>query len=133
MRIQAEACAGLSPEDETLQFYFKGVKLKGSADRLSCLGCTLLYSSLEVGHPEPDEMVRALAESWREMRQAGYRVNDINGFTLGMNVGDSGKFNSLAMELMDLPLPKAYRMQLLEVFSSFDEHLHRRWPRDFQP
>jgi len=125
MRIQAEACAGLSPEDETLQFYFKGVKLKGSADRLSCLGCTLLYSSLEVGHPEPDEMVRALAESWREMRQAGYRVNDINGFTLGMNVGDSGKFNSLAMELMDLPLPKAYRMQLLEVFSSFDEHLHR--------
>lgn len=125
MRIQAEACAGLSPEDETLQFYFKGVRLKGGTDRLSCLGCTLLYSSLEVGHPNPDEMVAALSESWREMRQAGYRVSEINGFTLGMNLHDGGKFNSLAMELMDLPLPKAYRMQLLEVFSSFDEHLHR--------
>ncbi|MGN1306787.1 MAG: winged helix-turn-helix domain-containing protein [Faecousia sp.] len=125
MRIQQEACAGISPEDETLRFYFKGVKLKGSAERLSCLGCTLLYSSLEVDHPDPDDMVKAISTSWHEMRAAGYRVDEINVFTLGMHVGDSGKFKSLAKELMDLPLPKAYRMQLLEVFSSFDEHLYR--------
>ena len=43
-RIQAEVCAGLNPLDEVIQFYFRGVPLEGVPDRLSCLGCTLLYS-----------------------------------------------------------------------------------------
>lgn len=125
MRIQAEACAGLSTEDETLQFYFKGVKLKGDANRLSCLGCTLLYSSLEVGCSDPEEMVDSLSRSWHAMREAGYRINGIDGFSLSLDTGGASKFKSLATELLDLPLPKTYRMQLLEVFSSFDEHLRR--------
>ena len=59
-RIQAEVCAGLNPLDEVIQFYFRGVPLEGVPDRLSCLGCTLLYSFLEIDHPQPEEYVHAL-------------------------------------------------------------------------
>lgn len=35
--IQEAACAGLSPEDRQLQFYFRGFPLFGVAERLFCL------------------------------------------------------------------------------------------------
>lgn len=124
-RIQEAACAGISPEDPAVSYYFRGVRLEGESNRLSCLSCTLLYSSLELGCSGVDEMVQALSRDWHDMRREGYRVEEIDGFSVSMEPKACEDYPSLALELVDLPAPKVYRMQLLEVLSAFDEHLER--------
>lgn len=124
-RIQAEVCAGLDPLDEVIQFYFRGVPLEGVSGRLSCLGCALLYSFLEVDHPQPDDFVRAMKQDWHALCESGFHVEGINGFSLSLEPAPGGKLLSLARELTALQVPALYRMQLLEVFSAFDQHLER--------
>lgn len=122
--IQAEACAGLSLEDEQLQFYFRGVPLEGTYGRTSCLGCCLLYSSLEIASSGVEEMQQALSAAWADHRERGYRINGIDAFSIGMEpTEDRAQFTSLSKEIAWLPVPQAYQMQLLEVFSAFDQHL----------
>ena len=124
-RIQAEACAGLDPLDEVVQFYFRGVPLEGVSGRLSCLGCALLYSFLEIDHPQPDEFVQAMKLDWHALCKTGFHVEGIDGFSLSFEPTPGGKFLSLARELAALQVPALYRMQLLEVFSAYDQHLER--------
>lgn len=125
-RIQKEACAGLSPEDERLQFYFRGVPLEGTRGRPSCLGCCLLYSSLEITCSDAEEMRLALSAAWADHRARGYRVNGIDAFSISMEPSEDGKrFSSLSEEIAWLPVPQSYQMRLLEVFSAFDYHLER--------
>ena len=124
-RIQAEVCAGLNPLDEVIQFYFRGVPLEGVPDRLSCLGCTLLYSFLEIDHPQPEEYVHALEADWHSLCQYGFHVEGINGFSLSFDPAPAGKLFSLAREMEDLRIPSLYRMQLLEVFSNFNRHVEQ--------
>lgn len=122
--IQAQACADLNPEDEQLQFYFRGVPLEGTHGRASCLGCCLLYSSLEIASPGVEEMRQALSAAWTDHREKGYRVNGIDAFSISMEPVEDGKqFSSLSKEISWLPVPSDYQMQLLEVFSAFDQHL----------
>ncbi len=124
-RIQAEVCAGLDPLDEVTQFYFRGVPLEGVSGRFSCLGCALLYSFLEIDHPQPDDFVRAMERDWRALCESGFHVEGIDGFSLSFEPAPGGKLLSLARELTALQVPALYRMQLLEVFSAFDQHLER--------
>lgn len=124
-RIQAEACAGLDPLDEVVQFYFRGVPLEGVSGRLSCLGCALLYSFLEIDHPQPDEFVQAMKLDWHALCKTGFHVEGIDGFSLSFEPAPGGKFLSLARELAALQVPALYRMQLLEVFTAYDQHLER--------
>ena len=124
-RIQAEACAGLDPLDELTQFYFRGVPLEGVSGRLSCLGCALLYSFLEIDHPQVDDFVRSMEADWRALCESGFHVEGIDGFSLSFEPALAGKLLSLARELAALQVPPLYRMQLLEVFSAFDRHLER--------
>lgn len=123
-KIQEQACAGLSLEDEQLQFYFRGVPLEGSQGRASCLGCCLLYSSLEIAASGVDEMRQALSEAWAYHREKGYRINGIDQFSISMEPsGDGKQFTTLSEEISWLPVPQIFKMQLLEVFSAFDQHL----------
>ena len=122
-RIQAEACAGLDPLDELTQFYFRGVPLEGVSGRLSCLGCALLYSFLEIDHPQVDDFVRSMEADWRALCESGFHVEGIDGFSLSFEPALAGKLLSLARELAALQVPPLYRMQLLEAFSAFDTYL----------
>ena len=124
-RIQAEACTGLDVLDELTQFYFRGVPLEGVSGRLSCLGCALLYSFLEIDHPQVDDFVRSMEADWRALCESGFHVEGIDGFSLSFEPAPAGKLLSLARELAALQVPPLYRMQLLEVFSAFDRHLER--------
>ena len=124
-RIQAEACTGLDALDELTRFYFRGVPLEGVSGRLSCLGCALLYSFLEIDHPQVDDFVRSMEADWRALCESGFHVEGIDGFSLSFEPAPAGKLLSLARELAALQVPPLYRMQLLEVFSAFDRHLER--------
>ena len=121
--IRTAACAGLDQSDGRLQFYFRGVPVEGIAERLSCLGCCLLYYSTEVTHPDADDMTRALSETWNRHRRERYAINGIDPFTLNAAPAENGSFTSLSGEISRLPVPAAYRLQLVEVFSAFEEHL----------
>lgn len=79
-RIQAEACAGLDPLDELTQFYFRGVPLEGVSGRLSCLGCALLYSFLEIDHPQVDDFVRSMEADWRALCESGFMWRELMAF-----------------------------------------------------
>lgn len=121
--IRAEACRGLSPEDSRLQFYFRGVPVDGIAERLSCLGCCLVYSSVEVASPDVDDMGRALSESWARRRREHYRINGLDPFSLNIDPVEDDSFSTLSGEIARLSAPAAYKLQLVEVFSNFDRHL----------
>lgn len=121
--IQASACSGVSPDDPSLQYYFNGVPLEGEFDRSSCLGCSLLYSSMELAHPDVDDMVAALSKNWHSLRQENYRIDGINGYSLSLEQIGSGKYLSLSQEIGELQVPQHYQMQLLEAFLTFDESL----------
>ncbi|MGM9641002.1 MAG: winged helix-turn-helix domain-containing protein [Faecousia sp.] len=123
-RIQAIACATIDPEDELVQYYFQGVPLEGFSGRLSCLGCVMLYSSLPVGCSRPEDYAAFIREAWRTRMDSGFHVDGIDGFTLSLEPAE-GKPMSLAKELSVLQAPELYKMQLLEVFSAFDQHLEQ--------
>ncbi len=123
--IQREACAGLDPLDETLQFYFRGVPLEGVSDRLSCLGCVLLYSFLEIDRPKVDEYAQSLKADWRALCETGFHVEGIDGYSLSLNPAPGRKLLSLSKELAALQVPPLYRMQLLEVMTAFDQHVEQ--------
>ena len=122
--IQDQACAGIDPAGETAQYYFRGVPLEGVANRLSCLGCAILYSSLSVDCSDPAAYAAAARAYWHDRRAAGLRVDGIDCFSLILEEAQE-KTISLAKELLALQVPELYRLQLLEVFSAFDWHLDR--------
>lgn len=124
-RIQSQACAGIAPDDEWVLFYFRGVALEGVSGRLSCLGCNLLYSHLAVEAAEIDDYCAAARTKWAEIRKTGQKVNGIDGFSLSFDASPNEKEISLSRMLMELHVPALYQMQLLEVFSAFDEHICR--------
>lgn len=124
VRIQAAACAGLSPQDPVLEFYFHGVPLEGEQIRKSSLGCCLLYSSMELSCSNIDDMARALSQSWHSRRRSQYRISGIDSFSIGLEQSEHDCF-LLSQEIAELPVPQNYRMQLLEVLLAFDEHLTR--------
>lgn len=124
-KIQAAACESLSPDDPLLQYYFKGVPLEGLAGRDSCLGCSLVYSTLQLSHPAVDDMVEALSAAWHKMREENYRVDGIDSFSLNLEPAEHGGFQPLSQELAELPVTQTYRMQLLETFLTFDESLRK--------
>lgn len=121
--IQKTACAGLSPEDSRLQFYFRGVPLEGESRRLSCVGCCLLYSAVEVAYPAPEDMVRALSEGWARRRAEHYRINGISPFSLNIDLTDDNTFSTISEEIEKLPVSPTYKMRLVEAFSAYEFHV----------
>ncbi|MGM9553266.1 MAG: ArsR/SmtB family transcription factor [Faecousia sp.] len=124
-KLRQEACDGLNPEDKALQYYFQGVPVDGVPERLSCPGCCILYQSLELGHPEPEDMVQALSQNWRHTQETNCTVSGIGGFSIGFEPNPQESFSSLAESMEKLPVPSAYQMRLLEVYSAYDLHLNR--------
>lgn len=121
-KIQTEACAGLVRDDKELQFYFHGVPLDSRARRMSCLACSLLYTSLDVSCSGVDDMLDSLKKSWVQLKKP-LRVSDISGFTLRFEEADS--FLTLSEEIGKLPIPQSYQIQLVDVYSSYNWHLDR--------
>ena len=123
-QLLTRASGWIDPADELVQYYFHGVPLVGFTNRLSCLGCAVLYSSLPVDCSRPGDYAASIREAWHTLEEAGYCVDGIDGFSLNL-VPSEGKPVSLAKELSALEVPELYKMQLLEVFTAFDFHAER--------
>jgi len=121
-KIQDTACAGLKREDKELQFYFHGVSLDSRERRMSCLGCSLLYTTIDVSCSGVDDMLASLHQSWHQKKWP-LRVLEINGFSLDFRETDD--FTTLSQEITKLPVPQNYQIQLVDVYSSYDWHLDR--------
>lgn len=123
-RIQDAACTGISPDDPLIKFYFQGTPVEGESARLSCLGVSLLMVDLEISQPSVDGMVQALRRSWHSIREQRSHIAGIDGYSLDFDPSD-GTVASLSQEISTLSVPVAYQMELIEVFSGYDEHLSR--------
>ena len=124
-RIRSAACTGIDPEDKRMQFYFQGVPLEGIPERMSCLGVGLLHQTLELGHPDPEDMVQALLEDWKEYAKCGFHIGGIGPFTFNTKENTPKTFCSLAESLERLPIPVSYQMRILEVYSAYEFHLRQ--------
>lgn len=122
--IREAVCRPLDLENEELQFYFKGVPVDGKDQHLSCLACCMIYSTLNLGCSGVEETVRSLKNGWF-LKERPFRVCGINGTSLNLTAADAGEFTTLAREIARLPVPQAYQLQLVEVFSDFTWHLDR--------
>ncbi len=122
--IRQAVCGPLDPDDAELQFYFRGVPVEGKEKHLSCLACCMIYSTMNLGCSGVDETVRSLKSGWF-LEERPFRVGGINGISINLTSTDTGEFTTLASEISRLPVPHAYQLQLVEVFSAFTWHLDR--------
>lgn len=123
--IRKTACASIDPADRQVRLYFKGVPLEGIPERMSCLGNCILHQFLELSCPEPEDMVRQLASDWNEALEAGVYFNTVGPFSLGFKRDPEHRFETLAESIELLPLPQAYQMRLVEVYSNYEAHLRQ--------
>lgn len=123
IRIRDTVCAQLDKTDKQLRFYFQGVPLEGVPERMSCPAVCVLHQELELGHPEPADMVGALKADWRDNLRNQYYISGIGRFTMNMDKAKEGEFLSLAESITNLPVPSAYQLRLLEVYAAYEYHL----------
>lgn len=119
----AYARQALEPQMGRLQFYFHAVPLEGQSMRDSCLACALLYTTMEVRCSDPAEMAQASIDAWNRFRAEGFRIDDMNGFSLGLGTPETEDFVSLSAELAGLPVPQSYQVELAEVLSDYAFHV----------
>ena len=124
-RIRRIACASIDPTDRQVRFYFQGVPLESIPERLSCLGNCILYQDLLLQCSEPEDMVQQLAQSWNEEYRAGCSISRIGPFTLSVDRNPEHTFWSLSESIEKLPVPQAYQLRLIEVFTAYEMHLNR--------
>ncbi|MGM9640038.1 MAG: hypothetical protein ACI3V3_01565 [Faecousia sp.] len=120
--IQNEVTKDLNPEDEELQYYFKGVSFDGGEERLSFLASMLLYFQVPVAHSEVDAALEYLHFMWSELDKP-FSISGVSPFTL--SVSKATQYTNLSKEICKLPIPHSYQIHLIEAFSGFDWHLER--------
>lgn len=123
--IRKTACASIDPADRQVRLYFKGVPLEGIPERMSCLGNCILHQFLEISCPEPEDMIRQLASDWNEALAEGIYFYTVGPFSLGFKADTEHRFETLAESIELLPLPQAYQMRLVEVYSAYETHLRQ--------
>ena len=62
--IRDTVCGSLDPDNEELQFYFKGVPVDGKDRHLSCLACCMIYSTMDFSCTDVDSAVNSLKRGW---------------------------------------------------------------------
>ena len=121
--IRDTVCGSLDPDNEELQFYFKGVPVDGKDRHLSCLACCMIYSTMDFSCTDIDSAVNSLKRGWF-LTDRPFRISGINGISLNLTSAE-GEYTTLAWEIGRLPVPQSYQLQLVEVFSAFRWHLDR--------
>lgn len=124
LRIREEACDGLNPDNEELQFFFHGIPFEDKSDGLASIARCMVYSMTDDIIPDVDSTVELMLRSWSKHR-SGTRINNISLYGIGFDSGESGEFHSLAKEMAKLPVPVPFQLQLVEAFSNYEHYLHR--------
>ncbi len=120
--IRQMVCAGLSPEDEELRFYFQGIAIEGETERKSCLAFCILNFDMIIGYYEVCDAIQALKSEWRRQTKP-FWVTGISPFAICRS--NAVGFTSFAVEMDKLPVPQLYKSQLVEVFVAFEQHVDR--------
>lgn len=122
VRIRREACQGLDPDSEALQFFFRGIPFEDKSSGLLSVARCMVYSLTEELIPDAEATVQMLLKIWPNYRRNAH-INNISVYGIGFSDGESGGFHSLAKEITKLPVPAAFQMQLVEAFSDYEHSL----------
>lgn len=123
-RIRDLACAGLNPEDEELQFFFRGHPFEDNRDGQFSLARNMVYAWAHEVCSDADEMAHSLLRYWKNHRGT-LRVRRVHTYGLYMVPDEQGRFQDLTGEISKLPLPGMLQMQLVETISSYELYLPR--------
>ena len=107
--IRDTVCGSLDPDNEELQFYFKGVPVDGKDRHLSCLACCMIYSTMDFSCTDVDSAVNSLKRGWF-LTDRPFRISGINGISLNLTSAE-GEYTTLAWEIGRLPVPQSYQLQ----------------------
>ena len=110
--------------DRWLQRYFAPHPVKGDEMHMASLASWMVYSFLNLEHPDYDQFIESLCNFWERLRRRGFRVTGMTGYALEFEPSDDPPPVSLADALQDLPLKQECYMELLEVLSDYTFHLH---------
>jgi len=125
LRIRDGICQFLNPEDTEVQFFFRSIPFGGESGQRTCIARCLVYNTLELGHPDPDDMAKALAKAWDREMQEPISISGIDQYSVSFATGNPGEFLPLSREFAKLPLPTTYQLQLLDVFSHYQTYIQR--------
>lgn len=123
-RIRENACEGLEPDSEEMQFFFRGVPFEDKKEGLSSIARNMVYAWAEEIYGDADEMADYLLRYWRRHRGT-LRIRNVDLYGVSVYHDEQGKFHNLTKELSKLPLPAAYQMQLVETMSYYEFYLQR--------
>lgn len=125
LRIRDAVCQFLDPEDAELQFFFRSIPFGGESGQKTCIARCLVYNTLEFGHPDPDDMAKALSQAWDEEMKGPISITGMDQYSVSFAAGNPGEFLPLSREIAKLPLPTTYQLQLLDVFSHYGVYIQR--------
>ncbi len=125
LRIRDAVCQFLDPEDGELQFFFRSIPFGGESGQKTCIARCLVYNTLEFGHPDPDDMAKALSKAWDEEMKGPIAITGMDQFSVSFAAGNAGEFLPMSREIAKLPLPTTYQLQLLDVFSHYGVYIQR--------
>lgn len=125
LRIRDGVCQFLNPDDAELQFFFRSIPFGGESGQKTCIARCLVYNTLEFGHPDPDDMAKALSHAWNEEMQGPISIAGMDQYSVSFGLGNPGEFLPLSREIAKLPLPTTYQLQFLDVFSHYGFYIQR--------
>lgn len=124
LRIRDVACQGLNPEDEELQFFFRGHAFEDTREGQLSIARNMVYAWAQEVFPDADEMADFLLRYWQTHRGT-LRIRSTHMYGLYMVPDEQGRFRDLTGEISKQPLPTMLQMQLVETMSSYELYLPR--------
>ena len=120
-KMMDTACAGMSRNNPTLQFFFERTQLQNETKQYTCVARNMAYSTVNFSCATVKESVQMLQKRWRHFMQIGEYPVGIEQYAV--ECGGRGEVTSLAQSLESLPITASYRVRLQEALEHFDQYI----------
>ena len=120
-KMMDTACAGMSRNNPTLQFFFEKTQLQNETKQYTCVARNMAYSTVNFSCTTVKESVQMLQKRWRHFMQIGEYPVGIEQYAV--ECGGRGEVTSLAQSLESLPITASYRVRLQEALEHFDQYI----------
>ncbi len=124
LRIRDLACAGLDPESEELQFFFRSFPFDDTREGRLSIARNMVYAWAETFYPDANEMADFLLRYWKKYR-GSLRVKSVHLYGVCVSPDEQGAFHNLTKDVSRLPIPTTQQMQLVETMSYYEFYLQR--------
>lgn len=121
--IMEECCAGLDRENERVQRYFAQVETNCAAEH-SCLASMMTSSFFQYQYHDLDGEAEALKDTWKELREKGYRLGTYGFNILGFRFLAPGEEpRDLMSQVIELKYPAEFRLEIGRFLGDYDHWL----------